>query len=248
VAQPQTTWGPIKQTGPQMTDAQAAACVQHVPESSTTTANAPYNNYVPTAAQEQAFQSALTGDEHLPLTKSVDGLDGLTNPSSDDLLQWASYKWGIPTDIMRAEAVQESHWRQVDPGDLITLRNASDYTLYPSQARLSGATCSSSCRVGRSNGILQVSWTAPGEPGSSYQGVNPLYQQSTAFNVDYYAMDIRYFYDGLCSWCGPNYSAGQAWPSIGAWYEPNPWNNSSAQSYETSVQTHLANRDWPSTG
>lgn len=242
VAQPQTTWASVGRAP--LTDAQAAACVQHVPELATPN-NTPYNAYIPTASQEQDFQDALTGDEHLPQTRLVDGLDGLTNPSTDDLIQWASYKWGIPTDWVRADAVQETHWRQVDPGDIITLNKASDYTLYPVEARLSGATCSSSCRVGRSNGLMQVSWTAPGEPGSSFPGVNPLYQQSTAFNTDYYGMSIRYFYDGHCTWCSSGYTAGQQWASIGAWYQPNPWQNSGAVNYESSVQTHLANTDWP---
>ena len=59
---------------------------------------------------------------------------------------------------------------------------------------------------------------------------------------------MRYYYDGLCSWCSTGYAAGQQWNSIGAWYSPSPWGNSGAQSYIQAVQTHLTNRTWSQAG
>ena len=53
---------------------------------------------------------------------------------------------------------------------------------------------------------------------------------------------IRYYYDGLCDWCGSGYSAGQEWASIGAWFNPWPWNTSTT--YVDHVKGHIANRTW----
>lgn len=240
VAQPQTTWAPVGR--PPLSDAQAAACVQDQPE--TRAGNAQYNNYVPSSAEELAWQSARSINEHQPTVKSVDGLDGLSNPSTDDLIQWASYKWGIPADWVRAEAVVESHWRETATGDLTSV-SASDYPSYPALSHYSGVTCTSNCQVWRSLGLMQVSWTTGNTPG---YGTEPLRWKSTAFNLDYYASVVRWYYDGDCSWCGAGYSAGQPWPSIGGWYDPYPWQNSGARDYESQVQTNLNSRTWAQPG
>lgn len=244
VAQPQATWAPVG-SGPQMTDAQAAACVQHVAE--TVPANQPYTSYVPTSAEESTWQAVLPAgrQEHTPEVNAVDGLDGLVNPSTDDLIQWATYKWGVPADWVRAEAMQESHWTQTDLGDIATV-SLLDYAQYPALAQVSGPGCTSSCQAARSLGLMQVSWTPEDQSGNGFGvGTEPLRWESMAFNLDFFGATVRWYYDGHCSWCGAGYSSGQQWPSIGAWFEPTPWGNSGAQSYISEVQTHLANRDWP---
>ena len=90
-------------------------------------------------------------------------------------------------------------------------------------------------------GIAQVKWSPDGSVGA---GTEPLRWESTAFNLDYYAATVRYYYDGYCSWCGRGYAAGQQWNSIGAWFNPYPWNNSGQQSYIQEVQRELALRTW----
>jgi hypothetical protein len=55
---------------------------------------------------------------------------------------------------------------------------------------------------------------------------------------------VRYYYDGLCSWCEPGYSAGQEKPSVGAWFSPSPWNNSGAKSYYEGVWKILEEKPW----
>src|SRR5919204_575681 len=67
----------------------------------------------------------------------------------------------------------------------------------------------------QSMGIAQVKWTPDGAVGA---GTEPLRWLSTAFNLDYYAATLRYYYDGACNWCGPDYSPAQGWKSAGAWY------------------------------
>ena len=34
-----------------------------------------------------------------PYLQYVDGRDGMTDPSTDDLIQWAAHKWGIPGEL-----------------------------------------------------------------------------------------------------------------------------------------------------
>jgi autotransporter family porin len=44
-------------------------------------------------------------------------IDGNFTGTTDEIIQWAACKWGFNTDIVRAVAVQESHWRQSTIGD-----------------------------------------------------------------------------------------------------------------------------------
>jgi hypothetical protein len=91
-------------------------------------------------------------------------------------------------------------------------------------------------------GISQIKWRPP--PSTLGAGTEPLRWKSTAFNLDYYGATVRFFYDGLCDWCSPSYSAGQAWNSIGAWWEPSPWLNLGQLNYITHVKKQLADRLW----
>jgi len=77
-------------------------------------------------------------------------------------------------------------------------------------------------------------------------GTEPLRWKSTAFNVDYWGAQVRYYYDGRCSWCGTGYAAGQSWNSIGAWFAPTPWGSSTT--YIQHVQDKLAARAWLQAG
>ena len=236
----QTSWAPPGARP--LSDARAAALVVHHRE--TRPANAAYNDYVPTGAQLRAFHSARAqdgrlADREVPERRYVTGRPGLRHPSTDDLIQWAAHKWGIPEDWIRAQMARESRWRQADPGDRSAVSSAW-YSQYPAQARVAGTS-----DVWESMGISQVKWRPD---GSVDAGTEPLRWESTAFALDFYAAVIRYFYDGSCDWCGPGYSAGQEWNSIGAWYEPLPWGNPLARAYVKSVQSELASRAWATPG
>jgi hypothetical protein len=237
---PQTAW--VAPGSKPLSDARAAA--QVTPQLETRSANASANDYVPTDAELSAFYSAKNNYgqpvvQWNPLLSYVTGRPGLSHPSTDDLIQWVAHKWGIPEDWIRAEMVTESWWRMSTLGDRTTV-SSSWYSMYPPQARVAGTS-----DVYESLGIAQVRWIPDGSVGA---GTEPLRWKSTAFNLDYYAATLRYYYDGLCSWCTSGYGAGQAWNSVGAWFSPYPWNNSGAQSYIHNVQTELANRTWASSG
>ncbi len=225
-----------------LTDAEAAALVAHRAE--VRPENAAANRYIPSDAELQAFHSARdkygrTPDQFNPLARYVTGRPGLANPSTDDLVQWAAHKWGIPDDLVRAQMATESWWRQSQLGDRTT-EPAAWYMQYPPQARVPNTT-----DAYESMGLMQVRWRPDGWVGN---GTEPLRWKSTAFNLDFYASIIRFYYDGLCAWCGSGYGAGQQSASIGAWYNPVPWNNGDAQAYVTRVFTNLSRRPWDRAG
>ena len=225
---PQLTW--TSPSSPPLSDAEAAARVVDRPEQRA--GNAAANDYVPTDAELSLFHTEAASFN--PLSAYVDGRDGLTDPSTDDLIQWASLKWGIPTDWLRAEYVGESGW---DEGVLGDRKKVSPewWALYPPQARLAND------EVFETMGIAGVRWTpgpnlAEGDSQPINPGTEPLRWESTAFNVDYQASVLRYYYDGLCWWCGEGYVAGKAWDSVGAWYS-GTWYHAGAAEYTGEVRS-----------
>ncbi len=235
-----TTWSPPDSLP--LSDARAAALVTPQPE--VQPANHASNEYVPTSAQLAAFRAdqsiaAARGYPVNPLTRYVTGRSGIKDPSTDSLIQWASHKWGIPTDWIRAQMVVESQWRQSARGDLVAV-DARWYRTYPRFTRVANTD-----RVYQSAGIAQEKWRPDGSVGA---GTEPLRWESTAFNLDYYAATVRYYYDGDCSWCTAGYAAGQAWRSIGAWYSPQPWGNAGSRQYIREVRTALAQEPWTQPG
>jgi hypothetical protein len=204
------------------------------------------NEYVPTAAQLQRFRSSRisSGQPALqfnPYFRYVDGRDGIHDPPTDELIQWSAHKWGIPEDWLRAEYVQESYWNQFQLGDEHTVPR-SWYDLYPVQARVPHTL-----EVYRSLGITQVQWTPDGSIGP---GSNPLRWESTAFNLDYQAAMVRFYYDNpsgaRSSWGDKTYTPCDAWRSIGGWYRPYPWGNADQAGYISDVRQHLADHTWTS--
>ena len=202
--------------------------------------NSPANDYVPSSSELASFYSATnqygqTNVQFNRLYRYVDGRDGLSDPSTDDLIEWVAHKWGIPENWIRAQMVQESYWRMSTLGDRSSVPGGW-YGLYPPSARIPGSN-----EVYESMGIAQVKWSPDGSVGA---GTEPLRWKSTAFDLDYYAATVRYYFAGYCSWCGPGYGAGQQWNSIGAWFNPYPWGNTGQESYIRSVQTELGRGIW----
>ena len=219
-------------------DARAAALITRTPENRP--ANAPANDYVPSERQLAAFEArARTAANANPLAAYVTGRPGIHRPSTDDLIQWVSHKWGIPTDWIRAQVEVESQWRQDALGDRATVA-AGTLRRYPRLARAAGGSAAY-----ESLGIAQVKWAPNGSVGA---GTEPLRWESTAFDLDYYAATLRYYYDGYCGWCSAGYRPGQSWRSIGAWFSPEPWANASARDYVDAVRVALAEQSWTDSG
>lgn len=206
----------------------------------------PANTYVPTQAQINTFRSAKTsfGQTELqfnPYFRFVDGRDGMRSPSTDDLIQWAAHKWGIPENWLRAEYVVESYWSMYQLGDLETV-SPDDYKQYPLQSRVPGTL-----QVYQSLGITQVRWD-PERTVSA--GTEPVRWESTAFSIDYQAAMVRFYYDNpqgaRTEWGDSTYVPCEKWNSIGGWYNPFPWGNPGQAQYVGKVQNDLATTAWRS--
>jgi hypothetical protein len=265
-ATPQTTWAmtcsatssSFQQIYSPLSDSAAAALVTHQPEvrpfndkpysiNGVTYAGA--NEYVPTDAELATFRIAKNQYNQTPqqfdyYMQFVDGRDGMVNPSTDDLIQWGAHKWGIPEDWLRAEYSQESIWSQFQLGDQGT-QSASWYPQYPIQSRVPNTASD----VYESLGITQVRWHPDNSVGI---GAEPLRWESTAFNIDYQASVVRFFYDNpmgqRTTWGDSSYVPCQQWNSIGGWFSSYPWNSSGQQTYVSNVQNKLNTRYWTTSG
>ena len=92
------------------------------------------------------------------------------------------------------------------------------------------------------------SLAAPSALGATASGSNSYGRIANTIYVDYNASILRYYYDGLCSWCTAGYSAGQEWNSIGAWFNPQPWLNVGQLDYVSRVMGNLDDRPWENPG
>ena len=238
-AHSQNTWAPIGHKP--LSDRAAAAQVTHVPE--VRPANEKANSYFVTAADLRYFRrvrnpAGQTSVAFNHWNAYVDGRSSLRQPSTDDLIQWAAHKWGIPEDWIRAQVALESWWEMDLNGDLAQLPTEW-HRMYPAWAHSTNGPNSTYTSVG----IAQIKWTPDNafNPGARY-----LRYKSTAFSLDYMAAEIRYYYDGDARWLGPNYHAGNQWLSMAAWNSPAPWNNSKQRWYVSVVQRDLQSRPWTS--
>ena len=79
-------------------------------------------------------------------------------------------------------------------------------------------------------------------------GTQRLRWLSTAFNLDYAAATIRYYYDGKCKWCGRGYHAGQAVEQRRRLEPTGAVGQRKAQWYISKVKRALATHDWTQPG
>ena len=233
VARPQATWR-APGSAP-LTDAQAAACVIRSGENRPQ--NAHHNARAPTDTELHAFRTARDAAGRTPreynrnFARVTGGAARYGLRSTDDLIEWAAYKWGVPEDLVRGQMSVESGWSMLQKGD------RRDWAtpvapLYPAVAAIDADS------VWESLGIAQIRWrhTVPWNPG-----VEPLRWQSTAFALDYSQALVRYYFDGYCEWCAGGYAAGDA---DGAYrtYVSGSWNE--GQWYADAVRGEAAARPW----
>ena len=226
-----------------LSDAQAAALA--VPATENRPGNAAANQYRPSSTELSAFlnnEKDLYGRGPVQVNPYYKYVTGGFSGTTDQIIQWGAEKWGIPADWLRAEYIDESKWNMSQLGDLTTVANP---LAYPVQSRATGN------QVYQSLGITQLKWNHP-DRNTTGIGTEPLRWKSSAFNVDYQAATVRFYFDnpnGMRSaWGDSTYSPCNNWLSIGGWYDPSPWNNSGQQSYVQTVQNILANRTWTKPG
>lgn len=226
---------PMKTLPPGSALPSAATCAARVTRSSwePRPANRTANDLVPTPQQIVNLQPwgprIGMSDQSDILRRRVTGnFTGTT----DEILQWAACKWGIDPDLVRAQAEQESNWRQSMQGDW-----TSDRSQCP-PGTWQGTGCY------QSYGIVQMKY-------SSMPSAWPISRDSTAFNLDFTYGWIRNCYEGGASYLytrSPqpgyrSYHAGDIWGCLGFWYSGN-WYDQLAIGYIQRVTNHYVRQEW----
>jgi autotransporter family porin len=168
--------------------------------------------------------------------------------TTDEIVQWAAAKWGLPDEVLRAQMISESYWYQglLDAnGKPVAGKGFGDYTTDQSKCP-PGYTAP--CPL--SFGVLQIKYA------TYHPGTFPHSRDSTAFNIDYLAAIMRGCYEGWESWLasygGPNgtasnYAAGDLYGCLGRWYSGG-WHTPDAESYISSVKQNLTDKAWLRSG
>jgi hypothetical protein len=191
-------------------------------------------------------------------------VDGQFTGTTDEIFQWAACKWGLPDNLLRAIAVRESTWYQYEvypAGRPVTNWGSGD--LFTASTRASRVFCDGLARYGRDyqrdygtgkcaktfSIVGVMSWEAPswGRMPRNQNGTFPFNRDSTAFAVDYLASQLRGCYQGWMKWLDntgtENYSPGQIWGCVGAWYS-GAWHDAGANTYISGVQDEKRSLTW----
>ena len=191
-------------------------------------------------------------------------IDGQFTGTTDEIFQWAACKWGMPDDLLRAIAVNESTWYQYltypsgravpnyGSGDVFSAASADSKIYcglvarfgYDYQQDLGSGICPQTFSI-----VGLKSWQDPawGAWPDNQNGVFPFNRNSTAFAVDYLGSELRGCYEGWIFWLRGtgtgDYAVGDLWGCVGAWYA-GAWHTSDAASYIFRVRRFLDARPW----
>ena len=195
------------------------------------------NHRVPTSAQ---IAGLTPWDASIGLDPRADQLrwqiTGSFTGTTDEILQWVACKWGVPVDIVRAEAVVESYWRQDTMGDQTSTQSECP----------PGAWNGSSCA--QSYGILQIMY--------QYNvSAWPMSRDDTAFSAEYVYGMIRACYEGWTTYLNnatpqpgyQSYHAGDLWGCLGRWYS-GTWYDQGSIDYINKVKAAYNQKTWRSSG
>jgi hypothetical protein len=137
--------------------------------------------------------------------------------TTDEIIRWASCKWGLDENSVRAVAVQESEWHQSEVGDnneSFGIMQVKDHTSdgHPDLGGYPWTLQSTALNVD-----LYGSWIRSCLNGAFYDGGDWLYHGRKV--VDDF------------------------WGCVGAWFSGN-WHDQGANTYASQVQAILANKGW----
>ena len=171
-----------------------------------------------------------------------DRISGNFTGTTDEIIQWAAAKWGLPDDVMRGEAVEESGWFQANKepdGQPIDQQGYGDF------GDCGGSPAGSPYGPDgpSSFGIMQVKWCTLNDPNAPGTGGWPWTENSTAWDLDTYGAVVRACYEGWEPWLGPTYRAGDLWGCIGRW-NSGAWHDELGNSYIERVQRTTAAKPW----
>jgi hypothetical protein len=193
-------------------------------------------------------------------------VDGQFTGTTDEIIQWAACKWGLPDDYLRAEAYTESSWFQYETypsGRCVDLYGCGDWfssePLAARQTYCDGLATAGAYDYQKDYGaglcpktysiVGIMSWWNPSwgfNWAGNQNGTFPFTRNSTATALDYMASQIRGCYEGWQKELGSGYQAGDLWGCAGAWYSGR-WHDAGAQTYISHVQANQSSQPWLST-
>jgi hypothetical protein len=120
-------------------------------------------------------------------------VNGRFKGRTDEIIQWAAYKWGLDENVLRAAALQESWWRQSSFGD-----GGDSFGLFRVRRPFH---CRGKCAIARRSTAFNADYYA-GTIRAYYDGM------MTWLNT------VER---------GAEYRAGDLWGSLGAWFAGRWW-------------------------
>ena len=191
-------------------------------------------------------------------------VDGQFTGTTDEIFQWAACKWGLPDDLLRAIAVNESTWYQYltypsgravpnyGSGDVFMAASAASRRYchfvarfgYDYQKDLGPGICPQTFSI-----VGLKSWQDPawGAWPDNQNGTFSFNRDSTAFAVEYLGGELRGCYEGWQFWLRGTgtraYRAGDLWGCVGTWYA-GAWHTHDADRYIARVRGFLHARPW----
>jgi hypothetical protein len=203
--------------------------------------NGPENDHKLSASDLSIYKTAASGGEGGAPGSYLIRVDGQFTGTTDAILKWASCKWGFDENVTRATAVNETHWRQTELGDV---GDGTSLGILQIKSRDYPSTCES---VAASQNAADV--TNP----DCYSYL------STAFTADYKLAQQRACFEGAISYLSsetppsgyPAYPNGtpeeMMWGCVGWWYSGH-WFDSAALNYISEVQGFLSEQKWLEAG
>ncbi len=171
------------------------------------------NHRVPSASELARFRSLNTTPAGYR-----DKVTGNFTGTTDEIIQWAAHKWGLDEDLVRAEAVQESWWKQSALGD-----------------------------GGISYGLMQIKRTASKGTFPLSRDSTAFNADYYGASIRHYHDGAASWLNDACCFSGRTYRAGDLWGSVGAWFAGR-WYTSEAVDYINKVKRHLRSRTWERSG
>jgi len=205
-----STWRPVG--SPILSDAEAAAHVR-LSDWEPRAGNTVPNHTVPTQAQRDFYNAQSQNYQ----TRGL--FTGNYTGTTDEIIQWVSWKWGLDEDVVRAVAATESWWNQNAYG--------FDYQ----GGGLMSPTWS------QNPGLNPIGMTSTAANLEVFAGYMREYYDNPDGRSNWFN-DVDH---------GQTYSAGDEWGSIGAWYAGR-WHTAAAEAYITKVKGYLADRVWEQQG
>ena len=177
--------------------------------------NTPENLTVPTKEEIAYFRA----HSDMPYAKYV---DGRYRGTTDDIIEWAAYKWGLPEDVLRAVAVKETTWDMDYLGDYNAVTDRYDsFGIF--QVRRPYHCC------------LPFMRDSTAFNADYYGGIIRAYfdgEQDWLNNPDV-APDN-----------GRKYRPGDLWGSVGAWYTGRWHTEANDRDYVAPIKEILQARTW----